>query len=121
MSTSEVAKRYFSALAEHDLDAALACWAPGGVDRFVGQEELTPDGIREYFSGLFAAFPDFALDVIEVTAYRGRAAVRWRARGTFAGPGRFRGFEPNGARIEIEGCDVVAVADDLIQRNDAYL
>jgi glyoxylase-like metal-dependent hydrolase (beta-lactamase superfamily II)/predicted ester cyclase len=122
MSTSEVAKRYFAALAEQDLDAAMACWAPGGLDRFVGQLELTaPDGIREYFSGVFAAFPDFDLEVIEITAYRARAAVRWRARGTFAGPGRFQGFEPNGARIEIEGCDVVTVADDLIDRNDAYL
>jgi glyoxylase-like metal-dependent hydrolase (beta-lactamase superfamily II)/predicted ester cyclase len=122
MSTSEVAKRYFAALAEQDLDAALACWAPGGIDRFVGQLELTaPDGIREYFSGVFAAFPDFDLEVIEITAYRARAAVRWRARGTFAGPGRFQGFEPNGARIEIEGCDVVTVVDDLIDRNDAYL
>src|SRR6202011_5563116 len=116
MSTSEVAKRYFAALAEQDLDAALACWAPGGIDRFVGTMELSaPDGIREYFSGLFAAFPDFDLEVIEITAYRARAAVRWRARGTFAGPGRFQGFEPNGARIEIEGCDVVTVADDLIE------
>src|SRR3984893_9766104 len=107
MSTSEVAKRYFAALAEQDLDAALACWAPGGIDRFVGQAELTaPDGIREYFTSLFAAFPDFAFEVLEVTAYRNRVAVRWRARGTFAGPGRFQGFVPNGARVDVEGCDV---------------
>ena len=122
MSTSEVAKRYFSALAERDLDAAVACWKPGGIDRFVGQQELVaPDGIRDYFTTLFAAFPDFEFDVLEVTAYRSRAAVRWRARGTFAGPGRFQGFVPNGARIEIEGCDVVLVADELIERNDAYV
>jgi hydroxyacylglutathione hydrolase len=122
MSASEVAKRYFAALAEQDLDAALACWAPGGIDRFVGQAELTaPDGIREYFTSLFAAFPDFTFEVLEVTAYRNRVAVRWRARGTFAGPGRFQGFVPNGARVDVEGCDVVAVADDLIERNDAYV
>ncbi len=122
MSASEVAKQYFHALDAHDLDAALACWALGGVDRLVGQVELTaPDGIRAYFAGLFAAFPDFRLEVLETTAYRGRVAVRWRARGTFAGPGTFQGFEPNGARIELEACDVVSVADGLIERNDAYL
>ena len=88
----------------------------------MGQQELVaPDGIRDYFTTLFAAFPDFEFDVLEVTAYRSRAAVRWRARGTFAGPGRFQGFVPNGARIEIEGCDVVLVADELIERNDAYV
>jgi hydroxyacylglutathione hydrolase len=122
MSASEVAKRYFAALAERDLETAVACWSPGGIDRFVGQQDLrAPDGVREYFAGLFAAFPDWNLEIIETTSSRGRVAVRWRARATFAGPGRFQGFEPNGARIAIEGCDVVVVADDLITHNDAYV
>ena len=86
----------------------MACWAPGGVDRLVGQQELTaPDGVRQYFRDLFAAFPDFRFEVLDTTAARGRVAVRWRARGTFAGPGAFQGFAPNGARVELEGCDVL--------------
>ncbi len=122
MSASDVVKQYFRALDAHDLDAALACWVPGGVDRLVGQVELNaPDDVRSYFASLFAAFPDFRLEVIETTAYRSRVAVRWRAQGTFAGPGAFQGFEPNGSRVELEGCDVVSVADGLIERNDAYL
>jgi steroid delta-isomerase-like uncharacterized protein len=121
-SASEIAKRYFEALNAHDLDAAVECWTPGGVDRFVGQQELVaPDGIREYFGAVFAAFPDFTFEIIESTSARGRAAVRWRARGTFAGPGTFQGFLPNGARLDIEGCDVITVGDDKIERNDAYL
>jgi glyoxylase-like metal-dependent hydrolase (beta-lactamase superfamily II) len=47
--------------------------------------------------------------------------VRWQATATFAGPGSFQGFEPNGARVTIEGCDVLTVADDLIQENEAYI
>jgi steroid delta-isomerase-like uncharacterized protein len=122
MSATDVAKRYFEALAARDLDAALACWAPGGVDRFVGEQELTaPDGIRGYFDELFAAFPDFKFEVLEVTGGRGRAAVRWRAKGTFAGPGSLQGFAPNGGQIDVEGCDVVTVSNDLIERNDAYM
>lgn len=122
LSTSEVAKRYFDALAAHDLDAAIECWAPGGIDRLVGQEELVaPDGIREYFGALFEAFPDFELEIVETTTYRNRCAVRWRGRATFAGPGRFQGFVPNGAGVDLEGCDVVTVADEKIQRNDAYI
>jgi glyoxylase-like metal-dependent hydrolase (beta-lactamase superfamily II)/predicted ester cyclase len=121
-STSEIAKRYFAALAAHDLDAAVACWVPGGVDRLVGQQELiAPNGIKGYFGALFAAFPDFGFEVLETTTYRNRTAVRWRARATFAGPGRFQGFVPNGASIEVEGCDVVTVADGLITHNDAYM
>jgi steroid delta-isomerase-like uncharacterized protein len=122
MSATDLAKRYFAAIAEHDLEAAVACWAPGAVDRFVGQQELrAPDGVRDYFAALFAAFPDWRIEIVETTSYRGRVAVRWRAEATFAGPGRFQGFEPNGARIAVEGCDVMVVLDDLITHNDAYL
>jgi hydroxyacylglutathione hydrolase len=121
-TTSETAKRYFAALAAHDLAGATACWKPGAIDRFVGAQELVaPDGIREYFSALFAAFPDFDLEVLELTTARQRTVVRWSARGTFAGPGLFQGFVPNNARITIEGCDVITVEDGLIVHNDAYL
>src|SRR5438445_340442 len=44
-----------------------------------------------------------------------------KGRGTFAGPGHFQGFAPNGARITIEGCDVLRVKDEEIVGNDAYL
>jgi glyoxylase-like metal-dependent hydrolase (beta-lactamase superfamily II)/predicted ester cyclase len=119
---TKLATSYFDALARQDLDAATAVWKPGGVDRLVGDQELTaPDGIRRYFGELFAAFPDFALEVLEVTASGHRAAVRWRADATFAGPGRFQSFAPNHARIAIEGCDVITVEDDLIVHNDAYI
>jgi hydroxyacylglutathione hydrolase len=121
-STSDIAKRYFEALSAHDLDAAMACWAPGGVDNFVGQLEVTaPDGVRQYFADVFAAFPDFKLEIQDLTTSRNRTAVRWRASATFAGPGTFQGFEPNGASLVLEGCDVVTVVDDLIRHNDAYL
>jgi glyoxylase-like metal-dependent hydrolase (beta-lactamase superfamily II)/predicted ester cyclase len=121
-TTSEIAKRYFAALSAHDIDAAMTCWRPGGIDRFVGAQELTaPDGIREYFTTLFAAFPDFEFEVLELTTGRNRTAVRWRARATFAGPGRFQGFTPNNARLELEGCDIVTVENDLIVHNDAYI
>jgi hydroxyacylglutathione hydrolase len=121
-TSTEIARRYFAALAAHDLDAIGACWAPAAIDRLVGQQVLVgPDQIKEYFGALFAAFPDFDWEVLGTTTYRSRTAVTWRGRGTFAGPGRFQGFEPNGARIVIEGCDVVSVADELISHNDAYL
>ena len=48
-------------------------------------------------------------------------AVRWRARATFAGPGRFMGFEPNGARVDVEGVDLVRVRDGRIAAIDAYM
>ncbi len=122
MSTSQVAKRYFEALSAHDLDAAVDCWEEGGVDRLVGQQDLVaPHGTKAYFSELFEAFPDFRFEVLDTTTSHNRTAVHWRAEATFAGPGRFQGFEPNGARIAIEGCDVITVAEGKIRQLDAFL
>jgi hydroxyacylglutathione hydrolase len=121
-SATEIAERYFQALNAHNLDEATALWAPDGVDRFVGDQEVVgPEGVRGYFSSVFAAFPDFTLEVLDCTSAGERTAVRWRGRGTFAGPATFQGFEPNGAQIDLEGCDVLTVSDELIQHNDAYM
>ena len=54
-----------------------------------------------------------------MVAARNQAAVRWRTTGTFCG-GPFQGIEPTGARVELEGIDLLTVEDGLIQRNDAY-
>ncbi|HWE58880.1 MAG TPA: ester cyclase [Solirubrobacteraceae bacterium] len=121
-SSSVIARRYFDALSQRDVDAAVACWKPGGLERLIGQGELTaPDGVREYFTGLFAAFPDFTFEVLDTTTQRERCSVRWRATATFTGPGRFQGFAPNGERITIEGCDVLEVVEDQIVANTAYV
>jgi hydroxyacylglutathione hydrolase len=123
MSSTDVVKRYFDAIADRDFESALALWAPGGVERVVGQRELTaPDGVRAQLGELQGAFPDLSWEVLDMTAGEERVAVRWRACGTFAGPGRFQGFLANGARLEMEGCDVLTInAEDKIERLDAYL
>jgi steroid delta-isomerase-like uncharacterized protein len=123
MSSADVATRYFEALAARDIDAAIALWAPGGVERIVGQREMTaPAGIRALLGEMFGAFPDLRYELLDVIASDHRAVVRWRARGTFAGPTKFQGFAPNGARLDMEGCDVLTVsAEDKIEQLDAYL
>ena len=102
MSSADVARRYFEAIAAFDLDAATAMWAPGGVERLVGQREVTaPDGVRELQQELRGAFPDLHWQVLDVIGSdeADRVAVRWRASGTFAGPGTFQGFVANGAHL----------------------
>jgi steroid delta-isomerase-like uncharacterized protein len=116
-----LAREYFEALARQDLDAAVALWRDGSPDRFHGIfDAVAPEGIRAWFSELFAAFPDFELEILEIAAGGDNAAVRWRGSGTFTGPGRFQGLAPNGARIALEGCDMFRVADGEIVENNAY-
>jgi glyoxylase-like metal-dependent hydrolase (beta-lactamase superfamily II)/predicted ester cyclase len=118
--TAEIAKKYFDALIEHDVEAAVACWLPGGRENVRGQVDTTaPDGVRDFLNGIFTPFPDFAFEVLEVTVEEDRAAVRWKATGSFSG-GSFQGIEPTGAKIELEGVDVLIVRDGLIVENNAY-
>lgn len=118
--TARVADAYFAALVRHDLDAAIALWKPGGRENVRGQVDTTaPDGVREFLTGIFAPFPDFAFNVVETTVQDDRAAVRWSATGTFTGA-PFQGVEPNGARLALEGVDVLIVRDGLIVENNAF-
>jgi glyoxylase-like metal-dependent hydrolase (beta-lactamase superfamily II)/predicted ester cyclase len=121
MSTRAVAKDYFDAIARRDIEGMVALWKPGGREFIRGQIDTTaPDGVRAFFTDLFGAVPDFDLQVQDMVVDKGRAAVRWRATGTFCGETPFNGLDPNGARLELEGCDVLRIEDDLIVANDAF-
>jgi hydroxyacylglutathione hydrolase len=117
-----IGRAYFAAHERCDIDAVAELWEPGGVGRIVGLVDLVaPDGIRDFFAELYAAFPDFSLRALDVTAQDDRCAVRWEIAGTFAGPGRFRGLEPTGARVAVEGCDLMVVRDGRVASLHAYL
>lgn len=117
-----VARTYFEAVAARDLDAMVAPWEPGSADVIHGVVEMrVPEDLRSWFGSLFAAFPDFRFEILEVVASGEKAAVRWHATGTFDGSARFEGLDPNGARVDLEGCDVLTVREGRIVRNDAYM
>lgn len=119
---ASVARGYFGAVAARDVEAMASFWEPGSRDVIHGLVDLrVPEDMRAWFGGLFTAFPDFSFEILDVTEAGEKAAVHWRATGTFSGGGRFEGLEPNGARVNIQGCDVLTVRDGKIVRNDAYM
>jgi predicted ester cyclase len=116
-----VVREYFDALADQDLDRAASLWKLGAPDRIHGVAEMiAPDGIKAYFSEIFAAFPDWRFEVVDLVGAGDLAAARWRINATFTGPGRFQGIAPNGKTITLEGCDMFRVEDELIVENNAY-
>lgn len=120
--TGAIARAYFEAVARQDLDAMAACWEPGSPDVIHGLAELTvPGDLRAWFGELFSAFPDFTFEILDVLETGEKAAVRWRATGTFDGSASFEGLLPNGSRVDVQGCDVLTVRDGKIVRNDAYM
>jgi glyoxylase-like metal-dependent hydrolase (beta-lactamase superfamily II)/predicted ester cyclase len=120
--TARVARAYFEALGRGEGDAPLRFYKPDGVGHIHGVfGPAAPDVSAKFFGELFEAFPDWQFEVLDLVAEGDRAAVRWRARGTFAGPGDFMGFEPNGARADLEGVDLVWVRDGKMVRLEAYM
>jgi steroid delta-isomerase-like uncharacterized protein len=117
-----VGRDYFAAVAARDPDAMAACWEPGTIDELHGLVTLrAPDEVREWFAAMFAAIPDFRMEVVDVIASGEKAAVLWHLTGTFTGPGSFEGLLPTGASIDLSGCDVLTVRDGKIHRNDAFM
>ena len=117
---AHVARSYFEAIAAHDVEAAVALWEPGGREHVRGVADVrAPEGVRDFLAGMLGAIPDGRMEIVALTSQDDRCAVQWRLAGTFAGE-PFLGFEPTGARIEMEGCDVLTVRDGRIVANDAY-
>jgi glyoxylase-like metal-dependent hydrolase (beta-lactamase superfamily II)/predicted ester cyclase len=115
---AEVVTQYFDALSRRDVEAMAAAWAPDGQEHIASQvDAVGPNGVREYFGELFTAFPDFALTVETTVAEDDKVAVHWTATATMTGP--LWSLEPTGAHIELEGIDLLRVADGKIVRNDA--
>jgi steroid delta-isomerase-like uncharacterized protein len=118
--TEEHALSYFDACSRRDVDAMVSHLDDEVI------EDITPVGIlrgcgevRQFFSELFAAFPDFEFQVERTTSVAGTAVVQWRATGTFRGA-PFQGIEPTGRRVDVRGCDCIDVVDGKITRSTAY-
>ncbi len=120
--TTRVARAYFDAVGRAERDAQQRYYADDAQAHVHGVVGPTGRaGMAAFFADLFDAFPDWRFTVVETVAEGDGVAVRWHARGTFAGPGSFMGFEPNGARIDLEGVDLVRVRDGRISVIDAYM
>lgn len=117
-----VARIYFDAVAKRDVEAMAACWEPGAPDVIHGVVEMkVPEDLRAWFGELFTAFPDFTFEVLDIVASGEKAAVHWHATGTFDGSAPFEGLNPNGSRVDVQGCDVLTVREGRIARNDAFM
>ena len=121
VAPAERARQTFADIDRHDLSRADEYWGPETVDHFlpVGVYQGT-EAIRGYFEELFAACPDFRIEVERIVAQDNVSVVQWRATGTFDGA-PFLGIEPTGRRTEMRGVDVIEWADDgTIKHNTIY-
>lgn len=117
---AEVGKAGLTAVAAHDLDGIQAVGWPDEVDDFVAVGEFKGhQAIRDFFTELYASFPDFDLVIERITGDEKVAALQWRATGTFTGA-PYQGIKATGRRMHLRGCDVFECEDGLIRRNTIY-
>lgn len=91
-----VATQLFEALKGRDLDAVMALEHPDVVDDFVALRRLEGrEEVRDFFSELFGAFPDFQFEVLNMVGDDTHAVVQWHAHGTFSGT-PFQGIRATG-------------------------
>jgi steroid delta-isomerase-like uncharacterized protein len=112
---SERARDIFSAIFDdRDLSDPYRYWTDESVDYFLaaGREVRGAQALAQWFRDLFAAFPDWKLQ-IENTVDDGdrQVVVQWRATATFTGA-PFLGVEPNGRSVDVRGCDVIRVDEN---------
>ena len=120
-STADLARSYFEAVAAQDIDAMESHYEPGGGGPIHGLVDLkVGENYREWFTNLFNAFPDWKFEILNLIAEGDKAAVEWRATATFNGTAKFEGMDPNGAKLDVQGCDMVTFKDGKIHQIDAY-
>lgn len=121
---SEIARELFHMIFnERDLSDPSRYWTDESVDHFLalGKSVRGKDALAGFFRELFAAFPDWTLE-IEQTIDDGdrRVVVQWTARATFDGA-PWQGIQPTGSKVTARGVDVISLdSDGKVDQNTVY-
>jgi steroid delta-isomerase-like uncharacterized protein len=114
---SDRAREIFRAIFdERDLSDPYRYWTDDSVDHFLaaGRSVRGAAALAEWFRALFAAVPDWKLEVENAFDDGNRqVVVQWHATGTFNGSSGFLGLEPNGRRLDLRAVDVIELDDDF--------
>jgi steroid delta-isomerase-like uncharacterized protein len=122
---SDIARETFRALFEdRDLSDPGRFWTDASVDHFMaaGKSVRGAEGLAQWFRDLFAAVPDWKVEIENVFDDGDRqVVVQWHGTGTFNGDAPFLGIEPNGRRVDLRAVDVFLLdADGKVDTNTVY-
>ena len=116
MNAIEVVRRYNQAWGGRDANAIVQLFAEGGTysNPHAGQG-LTGEAIAHYAQAVWAAFPDFSIELVGVRETApGQVAHEWRMRGTNTGP-LMDGSPATGRSVTLQGNDVIVVEGGKIR------
>lgn len=108
-------RAYNDAENAHDLAATSALVTEDLAVAINGISQLSSGADDEQANeALFATYPDYHREVLEVIAQGDRGAIRWRMVGTPA-PGR------DVPPLDVHGCSIVQVRDGRLARANLYV
>lgn len=112
----EIITEVFTVLNRRDADALLPYWAEDIVEELPTGTLTGRAAMRDYFSDVFAALPDFKIETEHIFGEGEQVFVQYTITGTFTGR-PWMGIEPTGTAITIEGMDCFTVRDGVAVHN----
>ncbi len=115
-SNTELVRWAFDRLNDRDIATLKQLWTPETVERFPDRTCRGADEIAAYFEGVFAALPDFHMEIVNVAEQNDDVYVHWHLTGTHSGAA-WSGIEATGKRIEMDGIDHFVLRDGNVVSN----
>ena len=114
-TNTELAQQVLDAINAHDLDALRGIWADDVEERFPDKTCRGKEELSAHFKGLFAALPDFRMELVSAVEEGETVFARWKLTGTHEGV--FNGIDPTGRAISLDGMDQFTFRDGRMAAN----
>jgi steroid delta-isomerase-like uncharacterized protein len=106
-----IARRGYEAINQNNLDALDEVVAPDITDHDPAPGQAPGlEGVKQWFSSMHTAFPDFRMNVEDMIAEGEKVVARVRLSGTHQG--EFMGIDATGNRVTIKGIDILRINAD---------
>ena len=115
-TNTELVQQVFNAINAHDVDALRALWADDVEERFPDKTCRGKEELSAYFKGLFAALPDFHMDLLGTVEDGDTVFARWKMTATHTG-GQFNGIDTTGKAVALDGMDHFTFRDGRMASN----
>lgn len=97
---------------QHNLDMLNVLCSPDFVDRSGASNPPTLEGTRQFFTMMFAAFPDMHFIIRQQIAEGDKVLTYKTFQGTHLGP--FMGIPASGNKVSVDVMDILTVVDGQI-------
>ncbi len=108
-----ILRQAYDAINQNNLDALDEVVASDITDHDAGPGQAPGlEGVKQLFSSIHTAFPDFRMNVEDMIAEGEKVVARVSWSGTHQG--EFMGIAPTGNRVEVSGIDILRITDGKI-------